>query len=254
MQGMLAGNIDVTQIVLAGFVLFFVLLVWRLRAEDKREGYPMVDQADGGRSEGFPAIPRPKTFLLMDGGLAHAPHEESLAPIAARRRRDNPGSPLVPTGDPLRDAVGPAAFAQRRPSPLVYREDKIQVLPMRALEGWRLGEGDPDPRGMTVRGADGRVAGIVTDVWIDRSVKILRYLEVEVGQVEVRRILLPIYHTDIRRRPAEVRVKALGAARFADAPSQGDPDLVTAREEDQINAFWAGGHFYRDQRVEEPLI
>jgi photosynthetic reaction center H subunit len=253
MQGMLAGNIDVTQIVLAAFILFFVLLIVHLRAEDKREGYPLVDPADGRPSQGFPAIPRPKTFVLMDGGLAHAPRPEAERPPAGRRLFGFPGSPLTPTGDPLADAVGPAAFVARRERPLIYREDKIQVLPMRELEGWRLGEGDPDPRGMTVMGADGRPAGVVSDLWIDRSVKILRYLEVQVAADPARRILLPIYHTDIRRRAGQVRVKALRAAGFAAAPATLLPDRVTAREEDQINAFWAGARFYRDHMITEPL-
>jgi photosynthetic reaction center H subunit len=255
--GMLVGNIDVTQIVLAAFVLFFVLLVFHLRAEDKREGYPMVDPATGALEDGFPPIPRPKTFRLMEGGLAYAPHEDTLRTFALERLHDDPGSPLTPTGDPLLDGVGPAAYGLRRTEPLIYREGHIQMAPLRLLGGWALGDGDPDPRGMTVLGVDGKAAGVVTDVWIDKSVKILRYLEVEVGvgpgAPAGRRILLPIYHTDIKRRAREVRVKAARAARFADAPGPAQPDVVTAREEDQINAFWAGARFYRDQMIQEPL-
>ncbi len=253
MPGMLVGNIDVTQIVLSAFVLFFVLLVLHLRAEDKREGYPMIDPADGARSEGFPPIPRPKTFVLMDGGLAQAPHDDVLRTFALERLHDNPGSPLTPTGDPLIDAVGPASYGLRRTTPLIYREGQVQMAPLRLLGGWSLGDGDPDPRGMTVVAVDGKVAGVVTDVWIDKSVKILRYLEVELSGPAGRRILLPIYHTDIRRRAREVRVKAARAARFADAPAPAEPDVVTAREEDQINAFWAGARFFRDQMIQEPL-
>jgi photosynthetic reaction center H subunit len=253
MHGMLVGNIDVVQIVLAAFVLFFVLLVLHLRTEDKREGYPMVDPADGRRHAGFPPLPKPKTFLLMDGGLAQAPHAEPPDPVAGRRLHGDPGSPYTPIGDPLREAVGPSAYAMRRTRPLIYKEDTIQMAPMRLLQGWSLGDGDPDPRGMTVVGVDGKRAGVVSDVWIDRSVKILRYLEVEVGDVGPRRILLPIYHTEIRRRAGEVRVKAMRASRFAEAPGPASPDVVTAREEDQINAFWAGARFYRDQMMQEPL-
>ncbi len=254
MPGMLVGNIDIVQMVLAAFFLFFGLLVLHLRAEDKREGYPLVDPADGRRSQGFPPIPRPKTFVLMDGGLAHAPRQEPVSPVPGRRLHGDPGSPLTPIGDPLQSALGPAAYPERRDRPLIYNGDKIQMAPLRTLEGWRLGEGDPDPRGMSVRGADGKTAGVVTDVWIDRSVKILRYLEVEVAGPDVRRILLPIYHTEIRRRAGEVRVRALRADRFSQAPSPARPDVVTAQEEDRINAFWAGARFYRDQMIQEPLL
>ena len=40
--GAITGYIDVAQLVLYAFWIFFVGLIFYLRREDKREGYPLV--------------------------------------------------------------------------------------------------------------------------------------------------------------------------------------------------------------------
>jgi photosynthetic reaction center H subunit len=245
--GSIIGNLDVAQLLVIVFFLFFAGLVIHLRREDKREGYPLTDPADGRPSTGFPDMPSPKTFHLLDGGTTTAPHPEHERDLDARRLFGFPGSPITPTGDPLADGVGPAAFVARRDRPMIYQRDMVQVLPMRALPEWTLVDGDPDPRGMTVVGADGVAAGVVRDLWIDRSVKILRYLEVELTGAEPRTALLPIYYSDIKRKRGCVKVSALRAAQFAEAPAIAEPDRITAREEDQVNAFFAGARFFNTE-------
>jgi photosynthetic reaction center H subunit len=245
-SGGLVGDFDVAQLMVILFVLFFVGLVLHLRQEDKREGYPLKDPAGGPDQQGFPPIPSPKTFLLMDGGSTTAPHLEVERPIAARRFPNVPGSPLIPTGDPLADGVGPASYALRKTTPLIYEVGKIQVLPLRSLPDWGLAYADQDPRGLRVISADNVDVGVVVDLWIDRSVKILRYLEVEVKlAVGTRRSLLPIYYTDIKARKGVVKVSAIRSLQFAEVPRTIAPDTITAREEDQVNAFYAGAKFFR---------
>jgi photosynthetic reaction center H subunit len=245
-SGGLVGDFDVAQLMVILFVLFFVGLVLHLRQEDKREGYPLKDPAGGPDQQGFPPIPAPKTFLLMDGGSTTAPHPEVERPIAARRFPNVPGSPLIATGDPLRDGVGPASYALRRTEPLIYDVGKIQVLPLRSLPDWGLAYADQDPRGLRVLAADGVDVGFVVDLWIDRSVKILRYLEVEVTlAIGTRRCLLPIYYSNIKARKGVVKVSAIRSLQFAEVPRTTAPDLITAREEDQVNAFYAGAKFFR---------
>ena len=246
--GSIFANLDVAQLLVIIFFGFFAGLVIHLRREDKREGYPLTDPADGRPSTGFPDMPAPKTFHLLDGGTTTAPHPEHERDLDGRRQFNFPGSPITPNGDPLQGGVGPAAFVARRDKPMIYQRGMVQVLPMRTLEGWQLADGDPDPRGMTVVGADGAVAGVVRDLWIDRSVKILRYLEVElIGDAETRTALLPIYYTDIKRKQGRVKVSAIRAAQFVQAPATGDPDCITAREEDQVNAFYAGAKFFNTE-------
>ena len=62
---------------------------------------------------------------------------------------------------------------------------------MQTAAGYSINGRDPDPRGMSVIGADKKVAGIVKDVWVDRAECLIRYLEVEVAN-GARRVLLPM--------------------------------------------------------------
>ena len=141
--------------------------------------------------------------------------------------------------------MGPAAYALRRETPTMYTPSLPQVEPLRALQGWSLVPGDPDPRGMAVVGRDGAAVGVVTELWVDQGVKIIRYLEVErEAALGGGRVLVPLLQTEISRRRHRVWVKAIAAARFADAPQTAHPDLITAREEDRVNAFYAGGRFF----------
>ena len=55
------SNIDVAQIAIWLFWIFFFGLVYYLRREDHREGYPMEDA--GGTKEGWPAAPK-KSYKL----------------------------------------------------------------------------------------------------------------------------------------------------------------------------------------------
>jgi photosynthetic reaction center H subunit len=56
------SNIDVAQIAIWLFWIFFFGLVYYLRREDHREGYPLEDDT-GGTKEGWPAAPR-KSYKL----------------------------------------------------------------------------------------------------------------------------------------------------------------------------------------------
>jgi len=248
--GAILGDIDVAQLLVVVFFIFFFGLVLHLRTEDKREGYPLTDPAGGSDGEGFPPMPTPKVFLLREGGMVTAPHPEEEAPLAAARVFPFPGSSLDPVGDPLTGGVGPGAFAHRRNEPLWYSPGVAQVAPVRASPGWTLAKGDIDPRGMAVVDTRGAHAGVVTDLWLDRGSKILRYLEVEVAEGE--RVLLPIYHTDVRRYEARVVLKAVRAAEVAAAPRLAEPEVVTSREEDRINAFYAGAEFFGYESARRP--
>ena len=58
MRGALTSYIDVAQIVLYAFFIFFAGLIWYLRREDRREGYPLESEAAGWtRDRGFLFIP-----------------------------------------------------------------------------------------------------------------------------------------------------------------------------------------------------
>jgi photosynthetic reaction center H subunit len=65
--------IDLTQVLLYAFWLFFALLVYYLRREDKREGYPLQSDRRNVVVQGFPAAPGPKLYPHAAAGHGEAP-------------------------------------------------------------------------------------------------------------------------------------------------------------------------------------
>ena len=109
------GNLDVAQIVLYAFWLFFAGLIFYLRREDRREGYPLESEGRWAlKARDIIWIPAPKTFLRWDGQKVTAPnYKADDRPINATKTEPWPGAPLTPTGDPLLANVGPGSYAQR---------------------------------------------------------------------------------------------------------------------------------------------
>ena len=257
--GAISNYIDVAQIVLYGFWIFFAGLIFYLRREDKREGYPLESDRSSDRVmvQGFPAIPDPKVFLLSNGETQEAPRAEPEREFALTPVAPWPGAPLMPTGDPMKDGVGPASYALRADVPDVTAEGENKIAPLRLLSDYLLETRDPDPRGMEVMCADNQVAGTETDVWVDRGEPQIRYYEVEVPLEEgSRQALLPVGFARIlggRIRPL-VRVESIFAHHFADVPATKSPDQITRLEEDQICGYFAGGHLYAHPWREESML
>ena len=255
--GALTGYFDVAQVALYGFWAFFAGLVYYLHREDKREGYPLLQDRPNPRTviEGFPPTPPAKRFILGHGGM----HETRAAerPIAALPIGPYPGAPLEPTGNPMIDAIGPASYAMRTDRPDVGFDDRLpKIVPLRVARDFFVATEDPDPRGMPVVGGDNRIAGQVVDVWVDRSETIIRYLEVEVPTpAGPRRALLPMNLAKVTGglRP-RVRARSITAAQFADVPTLRNPDQVTLLEEDMIVGYYGGGTLYATPFRLGPLL
>lgn len=255
--GAITQYIDVAQLALYAFWIFFAGLIYYLRQEDKREGYPLESElSDRIRSQGFPPMPSPKTFLLAHGGTVSAPSgKRDDREIRAKPTAAWPGAPLQPTGDPMLDGVGPAAYANRADVPDLTIEGTPKIVPLRVAADFHVESRDPDPRGMEVLGADRLVGGVVRDIWVDRSEVIFRYLEVEVLTPSgTKRVLLPVNFTRIDAQRRQVRVKAIMARHFANVPALKNPEQVTFLEEDRITAYYAGGKLYADPSRSEPLL
>ena len=104
--GAITGYIDVAQLVLYVFWVFFAGLIYYLRREDKREGYPLDHRPLGPVTvQGFPPDAR-----AQDLPAAAWRHAYTRRRTPARRPADHgqagggpgPGAPLQPTGDPMR--------------------------------------------------------------------------------------------------------------------------------------------------------
>ena len=254
--GAITEYVDVAQLVLYAFWLFFGALILYLRREDKREGYPLQSDRSGSvRVEGFPAAPPPKRYALAHGGSVEVPHGRADSrPVLAEPVAPWPGAPLEPTGDPMLDGVGPAAWAERPDTPDLTHLGTPRIVPMRIATDFRVEERDPDPRGMEVIGADGETGGVVRDLWVDRAEPQLRYLEVEVAGGTGARVLLPITLAVVDGRRGRVKVASILGRQFSRVPATRSADQVTLLEEDRICAFYGGGHLYAAPARREPLL
>lgn len=253
----LTNHIDLAQVVLYLFWAFFAGLIFYLHRENKREGYPLVAETLTGRVErieGIPNVPKPKTYLLRHGEAVSKPDfVDDTRPIAAVPAARFPGAPLTPTGNPMIDGVGPAAWAARHDEPERMWDGALQIVPLRAAPGFDVCPDDPDPRGMTVVAGDRKAAGTVVDAWVDRAEYLFRYYEVELAGSGAR-VLVPVPFCVVDAGRRQIRVRAIFAHQFADVPKLKGADQVTVLEEERIAAYYGGGTLYAEPRRAEPLL
>ncbi|MEL7129165.1 MAG: photosynthetic reaction center subunit H [Pseudomonadota bacterium] len=260
--GEYVDGIDLVDISLWLFTIFFIGLVFYLQAESRREGYPEEHDTTGRVNTARPFFERmKKRFRLPHGREDYVPEDapRDARELAMRRTAAFAGAPYVPTGDPMLDGVGPASFAERQDVPDLTLDGEHRIAPYRASPGYKVSEKDPDPRGMRVLGADGKIAGEIVDLWVDRSEAIIRYYEVGVPMTDgsTRRVLLPVPFASInsnRGREHGVNVKAITAEQFTRVPVTRDPDSVTRLEEDKITGYYGGGTLYAMKSRQEPLL
>jgi photosynthetic reaction center H subunit len=251
----LAGGLDVAELVFFAFFLFFIGLVIYLRQEDRREGYPK-EYDDSGRvynSDGPATMPRTKRFRLpFDRGIAVTPRRGEEPAVAMRRVDRFSGAPYTPVGDPLIDGIGPAAYAMRAPWPDLDMEGRLRIVPIGADHHFAIAAQDPALVGMPVTGADNRLAGVVTDVWIDRSDRMIRYLDVQLPPG--RTVRAPMAFASVERRHNRVHFDSISAAQFANVPPLATPGEITRREEDRLQGYFGGGYLYGLPERTEPLL
>jgi photosynthetic reaction center H subunit len=249
----LIGTTDVTELVFLAFVLFFIALVFYLRREDRREGYPLEDEVTGrvDTQGGALLTATPKTFLMPHGrGTVTAPNRRSeKVDVAGARTFRSPGAPYYPTGNPLVDGIGPAAWADRAKHTDLDAHGNARIVPIGAAEHISVNRNDTDPRGLSVIAADGAVAGTVSDLWVDRAEHVIRYLEVDTGKGKV---LAPMAMAKIGR--GKVVIDAINAADYAGVPKPVTPGQVTLYEEERIVAYFGGGYLYANRGRQEPLL
>ncbi|MBS0277417.1 MAG: photosynthetic reaction center subunit H [Proteobacteria bacterium] len=249
------SGVDFALVSIILFFIFFLGLVLYLRREDRREGYPLEEDGSGRlRTAGGLLFTAPaKTFNLPGGGSFTVPNKNrDRRPIAARRSV-TPGSPLIPTGNPMVDGVGPAAYAERAKVPDMTAHGAPKIVPMRVAKDFYLPNGEADPRGMMVVGADRGMAGTVKDIWVDRAEWQIRYLEVALDG-SGQSVLLPITMSKINKSRRHVVVDAITAAQFASVPKIANPDQVTFYEEERVVAYYGGGFLYAVPARQEPLL
>ncbi|OQW44284.1 MAG: photosynthetic reaction center subunit H [Proteobacteria bacterium SG_bin6] len=252
----LTPNVDWALVVLDAFFIFFLGLIIYLRREDRREGYPLEDNVTGEpESYGTALLMAPAKFFKLPfghGTVSTPTKGREPVNIAARRTDPSPGSGYVPTGNPLIDGIGPAAYADRAKRPDIDWEGHPRIAPLSALSDFYVDREDADPRGYRVVGADGRVAGEVTDLWVDRADRLVRYLQVALPSG--RSVLAPMFMASVRRAKQTVTVTAITAAQFADVPGIEGDGVITMYEEERIQAYFGGGYLYALPERAEPWL
>ena len=250
--GAITQYVDVAQLVLYAFWIFFAGLVFYLVRENHREGYPMETNDGRGVITGWP-IPEPKTFKLAHGGEAVVPNlTPSSQTLKAAPAHAWAGAPLVPTGDnPMLDGVGPGSWADRADVPDMDFESQVKIVPLRLAADFEPSAKDTDPRGLPVLGGDGETGGTVVDLWVDKAESLFRYLEVETAG-GARRVLLPINFARIKRD--HVFVRAILGEQFAAVPGTRSADQVTMLEEEKVMAYYGAGLLYAEPSRTDPLV
>ena len=248
-------GVDLAQVVLYLFWAFFAALIMYLHRESKREGYPLVADGINGsvrHLEGFPSIPEPKTFLLPHGGEVQAPGgtPKDTRNLPLEKVAPYFGAPFAPTGDPLRDQVGAASYADRADEPDLLADGAIKIKPLRVAGDFHVSKRDKDPRGWEVVDAKGAMVGTVTDLWIDQAEFLFRYFEMKTRGG--RNVLIPVPVAFLSG--GKVKVNALVGDQFEHVPGTKNADSVTLLEEDKIMGYYGGGYLYATPERQEPFI
>ncbi len=236
------SNFDLAQLCLYLFWAFFIGLIIYLQRENMREGYPLETEAgDTAKNQGLFTLTSQKTFKLPHGrGEVTVPNDTGeTRDLKLKIRNVANGSPLFPTGDPMDDGLGAAAWTERRDVPELDAHGKPKICPMKDLKGFEVSAGR-DPRGMDVLSADKVTVGKVKDMWIDVPEQLVRYLEIELTDGSMRLLPMPL----AKINSGSVGVHALYGKHFPKVPKNKKAKEVTMLEEEKICAYYTGGKLY----------
>lgn len=250
--GAITGYVDLAQILLYAFWLFFAGLIYYLIREGHREGYPMVSDGLSRDVQGWP-VPTPKTFKTVHGDVTVPDLKRGEPAYAAAGTYASPGSPIEPKGNPLLAGVGAGAWSNRADVPDMMHAGGAKIIPLRVAKAYSVSPNDTDPRGLEVIAGDFKSAGKVVDAWLDQAEMMFRYLEVETPTASgPRRVLVPVPFARIGS--TSVQVLSIFSHQFADVPGLKHPDQVTFLEEERISAYYGAGTLYAEPSRGDPLI
>ncbi len=263
----IVGTFDVAELVFLLFLGFFVALVFYLNRESRREGYPLEDEDTGKIHPGSMFDADKKSFQLPHGRGTYVPEDVArddinVPAVSAFR---GAGAPLVPTGDPMIDGMGPAAWANRAKYPDLTFDGRPRIVPIAQSHELIITPNDPQLIGWTVIGADKQVAGKVSDIWVDQAEHLIRYLEVETasGKKVLAPMMVAVVHGNslldallpiVEDKPKFVEIDAITAAQFDNVPAIEAPGIITRYEEDRIQAYFGGGYMYATPERSEAWI
>jgi len=263
----IVGSFDAAELAFLLFFGFFVALVFYLNRESRREGYPLEDEETGRVHPGSLFDAGKKTFNLPNGRGTYTPEDVARddVKVAGVQAFKAAGAPWVPTGDPMKDGMGPAAYANRAKYPDVTFDGRPRIVPIGDSHELIVAPNDPQLIGYPVVAADGVTAGKVSDIWVDQAEHIIRYLEVETtsGKKVLAPMMVAVVHGNsllaailpiTSDEPKYVEIDAITAAQFEDVPALETAGVITRFEEDRIQAYFGGGYMYATPERAEAWI
>lgn len=257
----IVGTLDVAQLAVILFFGFFVALVFYLNRESRREGYPLEDEVTGAVEASSSLFDgEKKTFQLPHGRGTYVPEDSPRddVNVPAVQAFAAGGAPWVPTGDAMKDGMGPAAFANRSKYPDLTFDGRPRIVPIANSHELIVSPNDPQLIGWPVKAADGAIAGKVSDIWVDQAEHLIRYLEVET--TSGKKVLAPMMVAAVQSKgffddkPELVEIDAITAAQFEDVPTLETAGVITRYEEDRIQAYFGGGYLYATPERSEAWI
>ena len=260
----IVGSFDVAELAFWLFFFFFIGLVLYLNRESRREGYPLEDDVTGA-VESMPLMTAPKkSFKLPHGRGTYVPEDQprDSVDIAAKQSFGGGGAPYVPTGNAMKDGLGPAAYANRQDYPDLTFDGRNRIVPIGDAHEIDIAPNDPDIVGWPVYDCNVELAGKVSDVWVDQAEHLVRYVEVETNAGD--KVLAPMAVTVVQGKgllhglgwetKELVQIDAITKDQFADAPRVATPGQITRLEEDKIQAYFGGGYMYATPERAEPFL
>ncbi|TRD11987.1 photosynthetic reaction center subunit H [Erythrobacter insulae] len=272
----IVGTFDVAELAFLSFFVFFIGLVIYLNRESRREGYPLEDEFTGRIQPGTPLSDAgKKEFQLPHGRGTYIPEDVPRDPvnIPAERTFHAGGAPYHPTGNAMKDGMGPAAYANREDYPDLTFDGRPRIVPIADSHEIEIAPNDPNIMGWKVVAADKKVVGTVTDIWVDQSEHLIRYLEVTTKKGT--KVLTPMFVSVVQRKgPLQglfpnnesltsgilpqndelVEVDAITSDQFEDVPQIKTAGQITRLEEDKIQAYFGGGYMYATAERGEPWL
>lgn len=263
----IVGTFDVAELAFLLFFGFFIALVFYLNRESRREGYPLEDEDTGKIHPGSLFDAGKKSFQLPHGRGTYVPEDVARDDInvPAVPAFSAAGAPLVPTGDPMIDGMGPAAWANRSKYPDLTFDGRPRIVPIAQSHDLIVSPQDPQLIGWDVVAADKQVAGKVTDIWVDQAEHLIRYLEIETtsGKKVLAPMMVALVHGNsllgkilptTNDEPEYVEIDAITAAQFENVPALETAGIITRYEEDRIQAYFGGGYMYATPERSEAWI
>jgi photosynthetic reaction center H subunit len=256
----IVGTFDVAELAFLLFFGFFIALVFYLNKESRREGYPLEDADSGRIHPGSLFDGDKKSFQLPHGRGTYVPEDVARDDInvPAVRAFRGAGAPLVPTGNPMKDGMGPAAWANRSKYPDLTFDGRPRIVPIAQSHELIVSPNDPELIGWPVMAADKQIVGKVSDIWVDQAEHIIRYLEVET--TTGKKVLAPMMVAAVQTKgffddkPELVEIDAITAAQFEDVPALETAGIITRYEEDRVQAYFGGGYMYATPERSEAWI